>query len=162
MRSPLIWRRNGVDRARYEQVIDQRDEARTEAADHVCKIVELCGEIDALREQHAAARKRLAAYGHRRTVSDVLVEHDVHRKALADTLGDQKRHLNWDQLIAEVGRLNTAAGEWMADHEAEKKRADQLQTRLDYALGLNRAAVEDGKNWQARRTDKPHPAKETS
>jgi hypothetical protein len=52
MKWPLISRQNGVDRARYEQVIDQRDEARSEAARHVCKIVELCAEIDALREQH--------------------------------------------------------------------------------------------------------------
>jgi hypothetical protein len=30
-----------------------------------------------------------------------------------------------------------------------------LQQRLDDALGLNTLAVEDGKNWQTRRTDKP-------
>jgi hypothetical protein len=101
-----------------------------------------------------AARKRLAEYGARRTVSDVLEEHDVHRKALADALGDQKRHLNWDQLIAEVGRLNAAAEAWMADHAAEKKRADHLQARLDDALGLNTSRISDGRMWQHTRPDK--------
>jgi uncharacterized protein (DUF3084 family) len=59
-------------------------------------------------------------------------------------------------------RLARKAGaRLLAAYHAEKHRADHLQTRLDYALGLNSAAVEDGKNWQARRTDKP-TAKETS
>lgn len=105
MRSPLIWRRNGVDRSRYEQVIDQRDDARKEAANHVCKIVELCNEIDALRDQYAAAR---------------------------------------------------------AGAEAEKRRADQIQARLDDACGFNHPAVEAGQHWQERRLDKPRPAKETT
>jgi hypothetical protein len=54
-------RRNGVDRARYEQVVDQRDEARSEAARHVGTIVERSTEIDSLREELAATRKVLAA-----------------------------------------------------------------------------------------------------
>lgn len=53
----------------------------------------------------AKAREKLAEYGGRRTVAEVLEEHDVHRKALADALGEQKRHLGWDALIGEVGSL---------------------------------------------------------
>jgi hypothetical protein len=113
---------------------------------------------DRLTDDLATARKRLAEYGVRRTVADVLEEHDVHRKALADALGEQKRHLNWEQLTAEVARLNGAAEAWMADHAAEKKRADRLQQRLDDALGLNNYRVQDGRMWQHTRTDKEEGA----
>ena len=108
------------------------------------------------RALRACARYRaaLAAYGDRRTVPDVLEEHDVHRKALADALGDQKRHLNWDQLIAEVARVNKAAGEWMTESQAHATRADRLQRRLDDCLGLNTSQVEDGRLWQHTRIDK--------
>lgn len=151
---PLMRRRKGVDRARYEQVVDQRDEAVKEAADHVEKIAELCGDINGLREELAAARKRLAAYNNRRTVSDVLEEHDVHRKALADALGQQKRHLNWKQLIAEVERLGGVCEAWMADHKSERDRADRAEAELAAARkqGVDGAAAE----WraQARREKK--------
>jgi len=53
-----------------------------------------------------------------------------------------------------------AAARILAAYAVEKRRADGLQTRLDGALGLYSAAVEDGRNWQARRTDKPTVAKE--
>lgn len=104
-----------------------------------------------LTEDLTAAAARIAEYGIRRTVPEVLEEHDVHRKALADALGEQKYHLNWGQLIAEVGQLNGAAEAWMADHTAEKQRADHLQQRLDQVLGLDDAAVALGASWQARR-----------
>ncbi|MFF3511582.1 hypothetical protein [Streptomyces sp. NPDC002573] len=153
MRWPLMSRKNGVPRGRYEQVIDQRDEARSEAAQHVCKIVELCREIDALTDQRDTAHKRLADYGHRRTVSDVLEEHEAHRKALARAI-DSGLERNWDQLTEDAARLRKAAAEWMADSETERKRADHLQARLDDALGLNTSQVEDGRLWQHTRTDK--------
>jgi hypothetical protein len=86
----------------------------------------------------ATAREQLT------TTVDPAEEHEVHRKALADALGEQKRHLNWDQLIAEVVRLNTAAEAWMADHAAEKQRADEL------AAGLIEASEEEIKAWEAR------------
>lgn len=37
---------------------------------------------------------------------------------------------------------------------AETRRADQLQRRLDDALGLNTAQVDDGRRWQHTRHDK--------
>lgn len=40
------------------------------------------------------------------------------------------------------------------DLAAEKKRADQLQARLDDALGLNTTAVMAGSAWQERRETK--------
>lgn len=135
---------------------------------------------DRLTEELTAARQRLAEFEGRRTVPEVLEEHDIHRKALADALGDQMRHLNWDQLIADVVRLNTAARDWMADYAAEKKRADHLesesetgrlkrqvahlQRRLDDAVGLgsgSRSRPEDSSRWQPG-YQQPQPAKETT
>lgn len=95
-------RRNAVPRPRYEQVIGQRDDARKEAAEHVCKIAELCGEVDNLSEQLTARD----------------------------------------------------ATDWQGLYEAEKKRADRLQSQLDDALGLNEAAVTLGETWQNRRDQK--------
>lgn len=114
-----------------------------------------------LTEDLTAARQRLAEYQGRRTVAEALEEHDVHRKALADALGDQMRHLNWDQLIADVARLNKAANQWMADYEAEKKRADHLQRQLDDAVGLPPGRIEDSSRWQPG-WQQPKPKKEAT
>lgn len=119
---------------------------------------------DCLTDDLAKARAQLAEYKGRRTVADVLEEHDVHRKALADALGDQKYHLNWDQLITEAADWVRAANTWMADCEAEKKRADHLdkggeigrlkranahlQRQLNDALGLGGSQPEDSRRWQ--------------
>jgi hypothetical protein len=153
-----------VDRLRGQRndARDERNAFRAAASSAAEKYTDTCIVNECLTEDLAKARERLAEYGIRRTVPEVLEEHDVHRKAIADALGDQLRHMNWDELVAEVGRLNAAAEAWMADHEAEKKRADGLQAQLDDALGLNDPAVEAGQHWQARRMDKPHPAKETT
>ncbi|MFI5473141.1 hypothetical protein ACIA6D_23240 [Streptomyces cacaoi] len=109
---------------------DEAEEERRRAVDELAaaSIVNVC-----LTEDLAKAREQLAAYGGRRTVSNVLEEHDVHRKALADALGEQKYHLNWDQLIAEAARLTKACEEWMADHTTAVERADRLQAELDDA-----------------------------
>lgn len=119
---------------------------------------------DCLTDDLTKAREQLAEYGGRRTVADVLEEHDVYRKALADALGEQNRHLNWDQLIAEVRGWVKAANAWMADCEAEKKRADSLcqhsevgrlqrrvahlEKQLDDAVGLKSGGIEDSGRWQ--------------
>lgn len=60
---------------------------------------------------------------------------------------------------------STTAGQYTdasVVNDCLERRVKQLQARLDDALGLNDPAVEAGQHWQARRTDKPHPAKETS
>lgn len=119
---------------------------------------------ECLTEDLTKAREQIAEYGGRRTVADVLEEHDVHRKALADALGDQNRHMNWDQLIAEVAGWVKAANAWMADCAAEKKRADSLcqhsevgrlqrrldllQKRYDDAVGLKPGGIADSSCWQ--------------
>jgi hypothetical protein len=133
--------------ARIERLVAERDEALEEASAYKAaaetsarqfidadeKYVDVCMVNECLTSDLAKAREKLAEYGGRRTVAEVLEEHDVHRKALADELGDQKRHLNWEQLIGEVGRLAGAAIEQMAGHVKEKARADELQAQLDDA-----------------------------
>ncbi|WP_037616336.1 hypothetical protein [Streptomyces aureus] len=92
----------------------------------------------------AGRNKALAGNGQARTVSDVPEEHDVHRKALADALGEQKWHLNWGQLIGEVSQLRKAAEESMAEAQAERARADLLDADATVATAEEIAA------WEAR------------
>lgn len=120
-----------VPRAQHEAVLADRERIRGErnqfaqdrdafkrAAETASeKYNDVCIVNECLTEDLTKARARLTEYSGRRTVPEVLEEHDTHRKALADALGEQKRHLNWDQLITEVVRLNKAAAEWMADVE---------------------------------------------
>ncbi|MFE9921610.1 hypothetical protein ACFYQA_08505 [Streptomyces sp. NPDC005774] len=131
---------------RHDEVVREHNRLAEELA--ATRIVNGC-----LTGDLTDAQARLAEYDGRRTVSDVLIEHDIHRTALADALGEQMRHLNWDQLIADAKRTREAAEEWMKDHTAEKKRADRLQQRLDDTLGLDDPAVLAGQNWQATRQD---------
>lgn len=107
--------------------------AARQFADADEKYVGVCIVNEHLTTDLTKAREKLAEYGARRTVPEVLEEHDVHRKALADALGEQKRHLGWDALIGEVGGLARSAVEWMGDCAKEKARADELQQRLDVA-----------------------------
>lgn len=169
MRFPFIfraWRDADVARLTAErgQLAADLAQAERELAGVSEKYTDTAIVNDCLTEDLAKARGRLAEYSGRRTVADVLEEHDVHRKALADALGPQKYHLNWDQLIDGIDRLNKAAHAWKADYEAEKKRADHLemgsetgrlkrrvahlQRQLDDAVGLAPGRIEDSSRWQ--------------
>ncbi|MFE2712309.1 hypothetical protein ACFXKI_10030 [Streptomyces mirabilis] len=178
MRWPLVWRsRSDADlaaaRAETARLRLERDAARTERAAFRTAAVSASEKFtdativnDCLTDDLTAAREQLAEYSGRRTVGEVLEEHDVHRKALAAAI-DAGLDRNWEQLIAAAARVHKAAGEWMADHEAEKRRADGLQAQLDDALGLNAPAVDAGSSWQDRREqrmkfDKPTAAEEAS
>jgi hypothetical protein len=44
--------------------------------------------------------------------------------------------------------------DWQAKYEAEKKRADRLQTQWDDLLNLNSPEVAEGAKWQDRREQK--------
>lgn len=143
MRWPFVSRRRHERELEYanadrERLRGERNQFADDRDAFKAAVETAARQFEEADEQLAAARKRIAAYGVRRTVSDVLEEHDVHRKALADALGDQKYHLNWDQLIAEVQRLHGACEAWAVDHAAEKRRADlaararaELAQRLD-------------------------------
>jgi hypothetical protein len=116
-----------------------------------------------LTDDLTAARRRLAEYEGRRTVAEVLEDHDVHRKALADALG-ASQHLTWDQLLITARRAREALGECRAEADAERKRADSLETgsetgrlkrrvahlqrQLDDAVGLPPGRIEDSRRWQ--------------
>lgn len=149
MRWPLVFRRRHnaevvVLREVLDEVRAQRDDARRKQnafrsaartsarqyAEADTDRLRLQGRIDELA-------RRLADHEQTRTIPDVLDDHDVHRKAIADALGEQQRHLNWDQLTAAAGRL--------------RRIADQLQARLDDACGLNDPAIEQAGVQEARR-----------
>lgn len=131
--------------ARNERLIAERDRALEEAkaaqaaaktaarqfveADE--KYADTCIVNELLTTDLTAARERLAEFAGRRTVAEVLEEHDVHRKALADALGEQKRHLGWDQLIGEVGRLAGAVADLTTRLLVSEERARMAKVRAD-------------------------------
>jgi chromosome segregation ATPase len=153
MRFPLIPRAwHDADVARLVAERDQlvKDLAATEAelAGVSEKYTDTAIVNDCLTEDLSQARAKLAEYSSRRTTAEVLEEHDVHRKALADALGDQNRHMNWDQLIAETTRLRQAATEWMADVE-------RLTVQLGASEERARQAVQGLRpdEWESRPID---------
>ena len=164
--------------ARNERLLAERDRALEEAkaakaaaktaarqfleADEKYADVRIVNEL--LTADLTKARERLAEFAGRRTVAEVLEEHDVHRKALADALGDQKRHLGWDALIGEVGglagsvadlqqRLDAAArepadGEWRGRARRAEKDVERLRKELDNACGRPPGGLLDSAVWQ--------------
>ena len=141
--------------ARNERLIAERDEALEEAAAHKAaaktaarqfteadeKYVDTCIVNEHLTTDLTAARERLAEFAGRRTVAEVLEEHDVPRKALADALGEQKRHLGWDALIGEAGGLASSVAEL-------QKRVAHLEMELDNACGMPPGGLLDSAPWQ--------------
>lgn len=95
------------------------------------KYVDTCIVNELLTTDLTKAREKLAEYGGRRTVGEVLEEHDVHRKALADALGEQKRHLGWDALIGEVGGLAASVADLTERLLASEGRARTAKVRAD-------------------------------
>ena len=164
--------------ARNERLLAERDDALEEAkaakaaaktaarqfveADEKYVDISIVNEL--LTTDLTKARERLAEFAGRRTVAEVLEEHDVHRKALADALGEQKRHLNWDALIGEVGglagsvaelqqRLDAAArepadGEWRGRARRAEKDVERLRKELDNACGMPPGGLLDSAPWQ--------------
>lgn len=95
------------------------------------KYVDTCIVNELLTTDLTAARERLAEFAGRRTVAEVLEEHDVHRKTLADALGEQKRHLGWDALIGEVGGLAGSVADLTERVLAAEGRARSAKLRAD-------------------------------
>ena len=60
---------------------------------------------------------------------------------------------------AETTRLREQVTALISERNAEQKRADRLQRRLDDAVGLNTAALAEGARWRERRQDKPKGAR---
>jgi len=95
------------------------------------KYVDTCIVNERLTIDLANAREKLAEYGGRRTVAEVLEESDVHRKALADALGEQKRHLGWDALIGEAGGLTASVADLTVRLLASEERARTAKLHAD-------------------------------
>lgn len=165
--------------ARNERLIAERDDALEEASAYKTaaetssrlfketdeKYVDVCIVNELLTADLTAARERLAEYGGRRTVPEVLEEYDVHRKALADALGEQKRHLGWDALIGEVGGLAASVADLttrLLDAEdrarTAKQRADVEGRPVDGASAVT--AVEARLRGELSRSEKARGALE--
>lgn len=149
-REELAAARAEADRLRTERdaALEDTSAAKAAAKTAAClfkeadeKYVDVCIVNELLTTDLTAAREKLAEFDGRRTVAGVLEEYDVHRKALADALGEQKRHLGWDALIGEVGGLaGVVAG--------LQKRVAHLEKELDNACGMPPDGLLDSAPWQ--------------
>lgn len=77
----------------------------------------------------APTPEQAAARGGTLTASDVLMQHDVTRKAMCDAPG-AGYHLNWQQIVDAAQRHHDANGEWQAE-------AEQLRTALATERGAH-------------------------
>ncbi|MFE4535638.1 hypothetical protein ACFRKB_11220 [Streptomyces scopuliridis] len=116
-------------RTRIEQLAEQRDEARTDAAAHLG-----AAKRTAVRNQHLTEQ-----------LQDVRAE-DL-GDSIADAIGYERR----------IVRLTRAVARLSAALTTQTRRADRLQQRLDDAVGITSPAVDSGDLWQQRRSDKPLP-----
>ncbi|MFH8336907.1 hypothetical protein [Streptomyces sp. AM6-12] len=127
MRWPLVTRR------RYETDLDavkaDRDRLRGE------------------RDQFARDRDTQRAVARKATEQYVALDERYTDTAIVN------EHLT-EELTAVRKQIASTDDGWQAKYEAEKKRADHLQQRLDDALGLNTTAVAAGEQWQSRRDPK--------
>lgn len=107
------------------------------------KYTDTCIVNELLTADLAKAKGKLAEYEGRRTVGEVLEEHDVHRKALAEAL-HAGLHLNWAQLIVLARGTYDGGADFKADYEAEKQRADRAEA------SLSEASSADIEAWDSR------------
>ncbi|MFJ9037418.1 hypothetical protein ACIRF8_12625 [Streptomyces sp. NPDC102406] len=116
--------------ARVEQLVEERDAARADAAALRGTAVRVAGRNTQLTEQNQ-----------RLTVAHAQHDADI------------------DATLARVDRALRGCARYRAALATEARRADQLQARLDDALGLNTPGVERGQLWQTSRQDKPREVK---
>ncbi|MGW6598470.1 hypothetical protein [Streptomyces sp. NPDC055036] len=114
-------------RAQIEQLVDQRDDARRDAAAHL-----------------SAARRTAARNTH---LTEQL--QDERDEGLGDSITDA---IGYERRIV---RLTRAVARLSAALTTQTRRADRLQQRLDDAVGITSPNVDSGALWQQRRSDKP-------
>ena len=129
------------------------------------ELAALRSQYEALRERCEGAESREAIERNaRRTITHQFTEADEQRTALTlvnacltDDLVKERQVSGSLALqihaMAQPLEPDLDAIDWPAKYEAEKKRADRLQGRLDDAVGLTDPRVEDGRNWQQNRQD---------
>jgi hypothetical protein len=133
-----------------EEALRDGDQAREQLAtaerDHNTRRVDLTQALGQRMDLEwpwllAAVREQREARSGTRTASDVLVEHDVTRKALCDAL-DAGYHLNWQQLVDTAQRHHDANAEWQAEAEQHRKalaEALDVHPSRDWANLINTA-----------------------
>lgn len=140
--------------ARNERLVAERDAALEEASAYKAsaetssrlyleadeKYVDVCRELAAVRKVEESLARQIHEMAQPVEPSDaeidaaneVLEEHDVHRKALADALGDGKRDLGWDALIGEVGGLAGSVADLTQRLLASEERARTAKQHADH------------------------------
>jgi len=78
------------------------------------------------------------------TVSEVMEQYDVTRRALIHEL-DEGPHLNWRQVITATGRMRRAAFDWRKDFEQAQAERDAARIEL---AGAEETAAEQQQNAQ--------------
>jgi hypothetical protein len=132
---------------------------------HRAELAAARGEVARLRgERDVALGQRDTAVFNREQILRQLAEADatnrrVHERNLE--LGRRISQLTESdpeyaaRLERRVARLLLVGARLLAARDAETRRADVLQGRLDDACGLNTAQIDDGRYWQHNRQDKP-------
>jgi predicted RNase H-like nuclease (RuvC/YqgF family) len=117
----------------------------------------LQAQVERREQERDAALKEID--GLRRRVLDTEARHDEaegKRRNLARWLAEAEttnRRLKTELATAREETRDGVTAEWRAQAQAEKRRADGLQKRLDDACGLNTSKVAEGRNWQQNRQD---------
>ena len=141
MRWPLVWRsRHERDLADAKAEITRQRSLREAAEERA--------ETAVFNQQEMARNQGGLLDEHRRVVA--------RNRALCTQLEAAQVANGFDRAGAQktanrIKRLREAVAKARGEVATETHRADQLQSRLDDALGLNHPAVAAGDGWQARR-----------
>lgn len=150
LRGALLPSERDLLATHVEEALRDGDQAREQLAtaerDHNTRRVDLTQALGQRMDLEwpwllAAVREQREARSGTRTASDVLVEHDVTRKALCDAL-DAGYHLNWQQLVDTAQRHHDANAEWQAEAEQHRKalaEALDVHPSRDWANLINTA-----------------------
>lgn len=128
MRWPLVWRSRHEDLyARYQAALKQTATARKKADTAHFNRQQVLAQNAGLHADNQRLADRNLELGRR---VSVLTEADPEYAA---------------QLERRVARLRRIVSRALADRRAEQKRADQLQARLDDAVGLGGGRIKDSR-----------------
>lgn len=101
-------------------------------------------EVDRIR----AAVTEGKSIGRPLTASDVMVAHEVTRKALAAAL-DAGLHLNWPQLVTEAQRSHEENAAWQADVQRVKDAAEATAAAYVASRTMSKASMLSPTRWAA-------------
>lgn len=113
-------------KTRYQQVLDQRNEARQAAGAHLRAAGFTAGQV--ITADDVTARYR----------------HGMHVATIRGI-----------RLAGRLDRMVRATARLRAELAAETRRANAAQAAYDHAVGLDSPALDLGAHWQERRSDRP-------